>query len=92
MVDEYKALCKLEYSKDVWFRGCNIKLRKAGKGLCVIYPKEHYFNILVVVGDKGKERVEELLPTLSKRNAGHHTLKLIRIRRGKSLKFHIGAY
>ncbi len=28
---EYKALRKIEYSKDVWARGWNIKLRKAGK-------------------------------------------------------------
>ncbi|MFV0268312.1 MAG: DUF3788 family protein, partial [Draconibacterium sp.] len=32
---EYKALCKIEYSKDVWLCGWNIILRKAGKGLCV---------------------------------------------------------
>ena len=31
---EYKALYKIEYSKDVWLKGWNIKLRKAGKSLC----------------------------------------------------------
>ena len=65
MITEYKALCKVEYSKDVWARGWNIKLRKAGKGLCVIYPKEHYFTVLVVIGKKEKEQVEKLLPQLS---------------------------
>lgn len=62
---EYKALRKIEYSKDVWARGWNIKLRKAGKSLCVIYPKENYFTVLVVIGNKEKEKVEEILPQLS---------------------------
>lgn len=65
MDDEYKALCKIEYSKDVWAPGWNIKLRKAGKGLCVIYPKGGYFTVLVVVGNKEKAGVETLLPQLS---------------------------
>lgn len=65
MVSEYKTLSKIEYSKDVWLRGWNLKLRKAGKGLCVIYPKEHYFTVLVVVGKKEKEMVENVLPKLS---------------------------
>lgn len=43
MDDEYKVLRKIEYSKDVWLKGWNIKLRKAGKGLCVIYPKKTIF-------------------------------------------------
>lgn len=65
MNSEYKALCKIEYSKDVWARGWNIKLRKAGKGLCVIYPRENYFIVLVVIGNKEKNKVEEILPQLS---------------------------
>ncbi|RGC88389.1 DUF3788 family protein [Thomasclavelia ramosa] len=66
MNDKYKAVCKIEYSKDVWARGWNVKLRKAGKSLCVIYPKEQYFTLLIVVGSKEKNKVEELLPQLSK--------------------------
>ena len=62
---EYKALRKIEYSKDVWARGWNIKLRKAGKSLCVIYPKENCFTVLVVIGNKEKEKVERILPQLS---------------------------
>lgn len=65
MDSEYKALRKIEYSKDVWARGWNIKLRKAGKSLCVIYPKENYFTVLVVIGNKEKEKVEGILPQLS---------------------------
>lgn len=66
MNTEYKPLCRIEYSKDVWFRGWNIKLKKAGKGLCVIYPQEHQFMVLVVVGNKERPQVERLLPQLSK--------------------------
>lgn len=67
MSEEYKALCKIEYSKDVYFKGWNIKLRKAGKGLCVIYPKQGYFTVLVVIGAKEQNRFDNLYTTLSKR-------------------------
>lgn len=63
--EEYRALCRIEYSKDSWLRGWNIKFRKSGKSLCVIYPKKSYFTVLVVIGKKEKERTELLLPTLS---------------------------
>lgn len=65
MQEEYKALSKIEYSRDVWFPGWNLKLRKAGKSLCVVYPRRGYFTVLVVVGIKEKERVETLLPQLT---------------------------
>lgn len=65
MQEEVKALYKIEYSKDVWARGWNIKFRKAGKGLCVIYPRAGSFTVLVVVGQKEKDKVEALLPNLS---------------------------
>ena len=66
MDTEYKAICKIEYSKDVWARGWNVKFKKAGKSLCVVYPKNGYFTVLVVVGNKEKEHVENQLPHLSK--------------------------
>ena len=31
MEDEYQAIRKIEYSKDVWERGWNVKFKKAGK-------------------------------------------------------------
>lgn len=65
ILTEYKDLCKIEYSKDTWARGWNIKFRKAGKSLCVIYPKEKYFTVLVVIGRKEREDAEELLPEFS---------------------------
>ena len=66
MDTEYKAIRKIEYSKDVWVRGWNIKFKKAGKSLCVVYPKKGYFTVLVVVGNKEKECVENQLSRLSR--------------------------
>ena len=65
MDEEYQAVRKIEYSKDVWARGWHVKFRKAGKQLCVVYPKNKYFTVLVVVSNKEKERVENMLPYLS---------------------------
>ena len=65
MDEEYQAVRKIGYSKDVWARGWNVKFRKAGKSLCVVYPKNKYFTVLVVVSNKEKERVENMLPYLS---------------------------
>ena len=67
MDDEYQAIRKIEYSKDVWERGWNAKFKKAGKSLCVVYPRKNYFTVLIVVGRKEKEKVEKLLPSLSER-------------------------
>ncbi len=65
MDTEYKAIRKIEYSKDAWARGWNVKFKKSGKSLCVVYPKDGYFTVLVVVGNKEKEHVENQLPHLS---------------------------
>lgn len=62
---EYKAICTIEYSKDVWLRGWNVKFKKAGKSLCVVYPKDKYITVLVVVGNKERDRVQSLLPQLT---------------------------
>jgi AraC family transcriptional regulator len=75
MNEEYKVNGKIEYSKDVWARGWNIKFKKSGKALCVVYPEDQYFTTLVVVGNKEKERVEKLLVQLSEKmqNIYHNT-------------------
>ena len=67
MGKEYQAICKIEYSKDVWARGWNVKFRKAGKSLCVVYPKEKYFTVLVVVGAKEKAHVEKMFPIFTEK-------------------------
>lgn len=59
--------CKpvFEYSNCVW-PGWNVKFKKGGKNLCTVYPFEGYLWVLVVVGQKEKERFEKELPTMSK--------------------------
>ncbi len=55
MIDEYQAKVRIEFSKDVWARGWNIKFRKSGRSLCVVYPKKKYFTLLIVIGRREKE-------------------------------------
>lgn len=58
----YKCNEKIEYSSCSWEKGWNIKFKKSGKTLCTIYPREHYFTVMVVVGRKEKASVEAILP------------------------------
>ena len=59
--------CKelIEFSSCTWEKGWNVKFKKAGKTLCVIYPRECYFTVMVVIGRKEKERTEQILPDCS---------------------------
>ena len=58
----YKCNEKIEYSSCSWEKGWNIKLKKAGKTLCTVYPRVCYFTVLIVIGTKEKMLVEEILP------------------------------
>lgn len=58
---------QLAYSACSMAPGWNIKFKKSGKSLCTIYPHEAYFTVLVVVGKRQKDAVEELLPHCSER-------------------------
>lgn len=61
MSQEYGTVPKFEYSRCAW-PGWNAKFRKAGRSLCTIYPEEGFFNALIVIGKREKERFEaELL-------------------------------
>lgn len=65
MDDRYKASSKVEFSKCNWEYGWNLKFKKSGKSLCTIYPRENYFTVLVVIGKKEKEKLENILSELS---------------------------
>lgn len=65
IIKEYQVVESIEYSKDTWLKGWNIKFRKTGKSLCVIYPKVGYITVLVVVSKKEKQQVETLIPHFS---------------------------
>lgn len=62
----YQCREKIEYSSCSWERGWNIKFKKAGKTLCTLYPRECFFTVMVVVGEKGKAPVEAVLPECTK--------------------------
>lgn len=65
MKRDFRAACKIEFSKCSWEYGWNVKFKKSGKSLCTIYPRECYFTVLVVIGTKEKEKAEEILPKLA---------------------------
>ena len=60
--DTYQCSEKIEYSSCSLEKGWNVKFKKAGRTLCTIYPRENYFTVMVVVGEKEKASVEEILP------------------------------
>lgn len=65
MEEHYHIKPRVEFSRCSWEYGWNIKFKKSGKSLCTLYPRENYFTVLVVVGEKERERVEAILPGLS---------------------------
>jgi AraC family transcriptional regulator len=65
LTETYQPICKIEYSGDTLAAGWNVKFRKAGRALCVIYPRKHTFTVLVVIGRKQKERVEQMASQFS---------------------------
>ena len=73
--EKYKCVEKIEFSACSLEPGWNVKFKKTGKTLCTIYPKESYFTVMVVVGIKEKEHVEEILPgcTAQLQEIYHHT-------------------
>lgn len=65
--ETYKCSEKIEYSCCSMEPGWNVKFKKYGKSLCTIYPRESYFTVMVVVGRKEKDSVEEILPACTSR-------------------------
>lgn len=60
--ETYGVSEKIEFSSCSMEPGWNVKFKKSGKTLCTIYPREAYFTVMVVVGRKEKEAVEDMLP------------------------------
>lgn len=58
----YSCKEKIEYSACSMEKGWNIKFRKSGRALCTVYPREQYFTVMVVVGQREKAAVEAILP------------------------------
>lgn len=61
----YNIAPKFEFSKCNWEYGWNIKFKKGSKTLCTIYPRENYFTVLIVIGKKEKENIDNRLYSFS---------------------------
>lgn len=57
----YHCKEKIEFSACSWEYGWNVKFKKSGKSLCTMYPRDGYFTVLVVIGEKEREAVEAVL-------------------------------
>lgn len=66
MESKHRALVSIEYSGDNVLLGWNVRFRKGGKTLLRLYPKNGYFSVLVVVGRKERDKVEQALSSMSK--------------------------
>ncbi len=54
---DYRCKEKIEFSACSWEPGWNVKFRKSGKTLCTIYPRESFFRIMVVIGQKKRSHL-----------------------------------
>lgn len=68
----YQCKEKIEFSSCSWEKGWNLKLKKGGKTLCTVYPREHYFTVMIVVGRNEQKFVERFC-----RNVRHSYRKFI---------------
>ncbi len=59
----------IEYSKCCGAPGWNVKFRRSGRSLCVLYPDSGHFTCMVTVGPKEQLEAEALLPTFSPETA-----------------------
>lgn len=63
--EAYGVQPKIEYSGCGGAPGWNVKYRKAGRGLCTLYPMPGWFIALVVIGERERTATEQALPLLS---------------------------
>lgn len=54
-----KSACS--FSSCSMMPGWNVKFRKGGKALCTLYPREGFFTVLLVIGQKEKAAAEAML-------------------------------
>lgn len=58
----YQAEPIIEYSRCSGAPGWNLKYRKSGRALCVLYPAQGFFTCMISVGSKEAMEAELLLP------------------------------
>ena len=62
ITDRHGCRVSIEYSGCSMEPGWNVKMKKSGRALCTIYPREGFFTAMVVVGRREKDPVEAILP------------------------------
>lgn len=63
MHQQYHAKPEFAFSKCSWEYGWNIKFKKGSKSLCIVYPRENFFVLMIVIGKKEKDCFEDALPS-----------------------------
>ncbi len=61
----FSVSLKMEYSCCSMQKGWNIKYKKGGKSLCILYPMGGYFLALVVINEKDKMEADYIITTCS---------------------------
>lgn len=61
--ETYAIEPKIEYSVCSSAPGWNVKYKKGGRSLCVLYPEKDFFTCLVCIGAKEEPKAELLLRT-----------------------------
>lgn len=64
-MEVYQAAIRVEYSRCSMMPGWNVKIKKAGRSLCTLYPAEGFFSALAVIGERERARAETELPLFS---------------------------
>lgn len=65
MAAAHQPRLTVEYSGCGMMPGWNVKLKKGGRGLCTLYPRQGGFTVLVVIGQREKAEAELALPTFT---------------------------
>ncbi|NLA86994.1 MAG: DUF3788 domain-containing protein [Clostridiales bacterium] len=74
----YNAKPKITYSGCSGMPGWNVKYQKSGQAFGTLYPKEDFFDVMVILSYRLEPAMETILPSLSKetatlyRNAGDY--------------------
>lgn len=63
--EAYQPVVSVEYSRCSMQPGWNVKLKKAGRSLCTLYPMERAFDALIVIGERERMQTQAELPLFS---------------------------
>ncbi len=65
----YNTKPKITYSGCTGMPGWNVKYQKSGQAFGTLYPKEDFFDVMVILSYRLDSAMEAILPSLSKKTA-----------------------